>query len=559
MKSILPFFLISIFLVNLSFAQKPVYEWIRTAQGTSWDEGLAIACDNNGNTITTGYFDESFSIDDSTFDAGNYSDIFLIKHDSEGDLIWAKQLACESGAWGNSVLLDDNGNSILTGYFSDSIRVNNVVYYGYSIQTGFIAKFDQNGDILWFNIMGSENGWIWPSDLVWLNNGNIICAGMYGGTVMIGDSAITTNDGGTFLVQYSPIGDFIKLIEPCTGTVNYVDLLGIASDSMDNIFIGGNFRFDLTFSDTSITNIGYHDIFIAKFDNQGIFQWVRQEGNIYSHIGLDVAADHQGNSAITGYFSGTMIIGDTTLTALGSEDIFIIKYNPEGNVLWARKAGGNVQFDLDEANGIAADNSGNFYLAGNFEGSALFGDTTLVSSGSHDIFCAKYNSIGDCIWAAKVGGTNDEWGDDIAINNQGDILLTGWYCSDFMFGDTLITNTDLTDVCVIKLTESEINSINRRYNYLNQYYLSQNYPNPFNPTTKINYTLPKAEKVKIEVFNLLGQRITTLLNKQMPSGSHEVEFTAKDLPSGVYLYRIVVDSYGEAGDYLDVRKMILLK
>ena len=83
--------------------------------------------------------------------------------------------------------------------------------------------------------------------------------------------------------------------------------------------------------------------------------------------------------------------------------------------------------------------------------------------------------------------------------------------------------------------------------------LFQNYPNPFNPTTKIKYTLPKPELVKIEVFNLLGQKITTLLNKQIESGSHEVEFTAKNLPSGIYYYRI------SAGEFQQVKKMVLLK
>jgi polyhydroxybutyrate depolymerase len=83
--------------------------------------------------------------------------------------------------------------------------------------------------------------------------------------------------------------------------------------------------------------------------------------------------------------------------------------------------------------------------------------------------------------------------------------------------------------------------------------LLQNYPNPFNPSTTIKYTLSKTEKVKIDVFNLLGQKITTLLNKQMPSGTHEVEFTAKDLPSGVYLYKI------KAGKYQEVKKMVLLR
>jgi len=276
MKIILIFTLLTIF-IGLSFAQKPEYEWIRTAQGSSWDEALAIACDNNGNSISTGYFEGSFNIGDSIFNSDSYADIFVIKHDSEGDLVWAKQLSCKNGAWGNSVLLDDNGNSILTGYFSDSIRVNNNMFYGSSIQAGFVAKFDQNGNILWFNIMGSENGWIWPSDLMYLSNGNIICAGMYSGTITIGDSLITTDDAVTFLVQYSPTGDFVKLTETCSGSINQVDLLGIASDSMDNMYIGGHFQETLIFSDTSITSKGYHDIFIAKFDNHEIVELIKEE------------------------------------------------------------------------------------------------------------------------------------------------------------------------------------------------------------------------------------------------------------------------------------------
>ncbi len=83
--------------------------------------------------------------------------------------------------------------------------------------------------------------------------------------------------------------------------------------------------------------------------------------------------------------------------------------------------------------------------------------------------------------------------------------------------------------------------------------LKQNYPNPFNPLITIKYTLPKSEKIKIEVFNLLGQSIVTLLNKKMPAGLREIDFTAMDLPSGVYLYRI------EAGKFREIKKMILLR
>jgi predicted GH43/DUF377 family glycosyl hydrolase len=89
--------------------------------------------------------------------------------------------------------------------------------------------------------------------------------------------------------------------------------------------------------------------------------------------------------------------------------------------------------------------------------------------------------------------------------------------------------------------------------------LKQNYPNPFNPSTKIKFALPKPKNVKIEVYNIIGQKIETVLNKPMPAGHHEVEFNAGNLSSGIYLYRIVIDSYGEAGGWQDVKKMVLLK
>jgi cyanophycinase len=101
--------------------------------------------------------------------------------------------------------------------------------------------------------------------------------------------------------------------------------------------------------------------------------------------------------------------------------------------------------------------------------------------------------------------------------------------------------------------QSLVTSIIEDNPIINRFKLEQNYPNPFNPSTKIMYDLPKSGKVKIEVFNLLGQKIKSLLNKTMPAGSHQVEFTAYDLPSGVYLYRI------EAGNFQQVKKMVLLR
>jgi len=86
-----------------------------------------------------------------------------------------------------------------------------------------------------------------------------------------------------------------------------------------------------------------------------------------------------------------------------------------------------------------------------------------------------------------------------------------------------------------------------------EFKLNQNYPNPFNPITTIKYALPKTEFVTIEIYNTLGQKLATVLNKRMPAGYHEVKFNGQNLASGIYLYKI------EAGTWQEVKKMVLIK
>ena len=83
--------------------------------------------------------------------------------------------------------------------------------------------------------------------------------------------------------------------------------------------------------------------------------------------------------------------------------------------------------------------------------------------------------------------------------------------------------------------------------------MSQNYPNPFNPETIINYELPITNNVELSIYNILGQRVATLVNKEQRAGSYEVKFNASNLTSGIYFYKL------QSGSFVESRKMVLLK
>jgi hypothetical protein len=90
-------------------------------------------------------------------------------------------------------------------------------------------------------------------------------------------------------------------------------------------------------------------------------------------------------------------------------------------------------------------------------------------------------------------------------------------------------------------------------NIVRTYQLEQNYPNPFNPSTKIRFSIPQAGTVKLTVFNILGEKVQTLINEEMSAGTHSVDFMASNLSSGIYIYRI------ESGSFTQTKKMTLLK
>ncbi len=139
---------------------------------------------------------------------------------------------------------------------------------------------------------------------------------------------------------------------------------------------------------------------------------------------------------MAGYFEGTATFGPYTLTSSGNKDVFAAKLDPDGNWLWAVRAGG---VDFDFGRGIAADGAGHALLTGYFEGTATFGPYTLTSSGNFDIFIAKLDEGGNWLWAVQAGGSLPDYGYGIAADGAGHACLTGEFQGSAAFGPYTLT------------------------------------------------------------------------------------------------------------------------
>ena len=126
----------------------------------------------------------------------------------------------------------------------------------------------------------------------------------------------------------------------------------------------------------------------------------------------------------------------------------------------------------------------------------------------------------------------------------------GNYIEDFIPGGSggLITPN------AVVIREVNVSSVPGDDDIINKsFMLEQNFPNPFNPRTVISYQLPGTSKVTLKVYNVLGKEITTLVNEELPSGNHEIEFDASALPSGIYFYQL------RAINFVETKKMLMIK
>ncbi len=246
-------------------------------------------------------------------------------------------------------------------------QVGNV--YAICQGSGYLAKvikYTGEGQLLW-----SRN--------LWTGRVNSIDVDADGHLYLVGDSSSIS-----MIAKYDTSGNQIWKILGTSGSAN-----GVAANSDGSFYV------------TS------HSSLISKFDSAGNHFWSRYA----NATGIAVCSDNAGNCYITGKFSDTALLGAFQLIARGKEDIFIAKYNPWGQCVWAKRAGGDRFGFYSEDCGIAiaSDRLGNIYVTGSIVDTADFDSYNLIAS-NNDVFIAKCDTNGNVLWLNQAKGGSDQEG-----------------------------------------------------------------------------------------------------------------------------------------------------
>ena len=230
---------------------------------------------------------------------------------------------------------------------------------------------------------------------------------------------------------------------------------------LNESYVAGYFSGQTSFGPTTSLSgtQGNTDAYVAKYSASGAIIWIKQFGGLAADRAIDLAVGPDQNIVVTGQFFGSVTFGSTTLvSSSNSKDIFIVKLDPSGNVLWARKEGGS---SADNAYKLTIDNLNNIILTGEYQGTATIGANTFTSTidvgtglPSFDLFIAKYTSAGTPVWSLSGYADMDDRGLSVAVDASNNIFFTGQFSNTLNFASNTYVNNGINVGFLCKLNPS---------------------------------------------------------------------------------------------------------
>lgn len=418
---------------------------------------------------------------------GGTKDIFIAKYNTAGNVLWAKTIGHSEDDYATSITTDNFGNVYVTGNFSSSmLSFGGTTVFNSSVGSNdvFVVKYDSMGNLLWATEFGNSN-WEFSNSITCDNSGNVYITGSYKGNLFSGMTNLGLDD--VFIIKYNTAGNLIwaksaggNLNDISFGiTCDNSDNIYVTGRYNSSVFNFGTFTLNnLGSGDAFIAKLDTmgNVLWLNALANvgseagQGIATDV--SGNVY-------VTGFTSSPIIT---SGAItLIGTDTSTV--NNDYFIVKYDSLGNIIWGNRAGGSLN---ESSTSASTDANGYIYVTGHYSSDSItLGTLTLnnaAGANNFSVFITKYEPSGNVIWAKSAGNSGDSYGFSVTLDYLGNIYLVGRYDSPISFESTSLPILGPNDVFIAKITSE---TLNREENSISSGITI--YPNPSSGIFKIQY------------------------------------------------------------------------
>ena len=416
------FLLILFSFFSLVGSSQLAYDWVYHPENTSIEggtfEAVSTIADSSGFVYVLGEFKGTADFDPSS-DTLNLTsvvsgDVYLSKYDSLGNYVWAFRIGSIHTDNATKLLVDQNGDILISGEFEGTLDFDpSLGLVELNSSTGkdaFIAKYSNTASLIWALNYGNTDD-VTLTSLCQDEDNGIIAIGSFSGADLDADPTSSVNtlysSGGadTYCINLSENGAFnwafniggIGASHACYG-------YSIIRDHSNNLCISGSYSGTVDFDPGSgiseMTFVGPgSDAFMAKFETDGSLIWSKTFNGTSTSAVRSVAFDSINNLYLVGDFGGTVdfdpspVILNKTTVGPSYSDIFISKFNPDGELIWNTTSG---VFDSDYARSVATDDNGNVFVGGNF------GDEINLNPADGRVFLACYTTnLGSLVWAKQ--------------------------------------------------------------------------------------------------------------------------------------------------------------
>lgn len=475
-----------IFLASVTIiAQAPEYSWFKVYGSRNNDVGESLIQTPDGGYLLAGY---------SYYMVSGGADIYLVKTDEWGILEWEQAYGSYGDDWASCVKATADGGYILAGGTESYSEDNSDM---------LLMKIDSVGELVWQHTYGGQED---------------ECA----------NYVLQTFDGGYILSGWTKSfgagADDIYLVKiDAAGEIEW-------SRTFGNEFYDKGYEVRQT-SDSGyvlVAGLDYFahypvNAFVVKTNSAGETQWTSIIGGSNADACNAITETEDG---------GFVIVGWTMSYGLGRQDVYMVKIDSLGTVLWEKNYGG---FEQDIGRSILLMPDGGFLVGGY---------TLSFGNGDEDVYIIRTDYKGDSLWTITFGGPEQDHADDIIRSFDGGMAVLGHTRSYGQGG---------SDILLVKYNDVQLNLDDDKYTLPKQLNLYGNYPNPFNVTTTIEFSLEQAGMVLLNIYDLLGREVKVVAYEYLNAGYYAYNFNAEGLASGTYLYRLSINGESQS------QRMILLK